>query len=595
MTATLLATTIVRIHLRLELTEAFPFPIHEILSELDQCYRVPGITKIIVADSGMQTWIKLFQDPEITQKLQAEEMENMQKGVSPTEAYVKGLIKGTFNKICLNSFFISSLSEVTFTNAGLERVLCPFRYSLATLKPGAEFKFLRNLIYALGLQAWRNGYAWALTGSEEENNLVVIRKKLVNMLSSSSSSSSQNDRLIEDVNEPTGTLVTDGQLNDKLLHYIALVAMYEPLWKIDNLYSVVSQVNLTKLEPLLAKLFKMTIFDHYTELEIKKTIPSLTSIPESPLVKFYNNNVFPIWDNLPLLMAKITPHLEAEWIFPNYKSDHPPNTPIKLLIVGCGTGNEPLQMATVYENVQITALDFSASQLAYAIRMTREFGMEDTIKYYLADIMTLKPNMLPTQDVIVAHGVLQHLPDLFKGWERLVPLLRPGGLMKVTLYPKRWIDQIARARKFLISKISPPLFEERTSSPLPNVIRQPSFEELRLARAFILDSHEEFEDILSVPFIYSLNEFLDLLFNPQIWGITFKLIGQCLSKLQLNLVGFEFPGISHETILNYRIQFPDDPYITNFDYLDKFEEENPSVFRGYLPQIVFTCEKPKKS
>jgi hypothetical protein len=98
--------------------------------------------------------------------------------------------------------------------------------------------------------------------------------------------------------------------------------------------------------------------------------------------------------------------------------------------------------------------------------------------------------------------------------------------------------------------------------------------------------------LITTPAFYSLSDFTDLVFHPSPQGFTFETIGKCLEELGLKLVGFEFPGISQETILKYRLEHPNDPNFTSFADLDKFDNEHPDAFKNFLHTITFVCEKP---
>ena len=54
------------------------------------------------------------------------------------------------------------------------------------------------------------------------------------------------------------------------------------------------------------------------------------------------------------------------------------NATPKVLIAGCGTGNQVIN-ASRYKNAQITAIDLSSSSLAYAFRKSKEYGMDNVI------------------------------------------------------------------------------------------------------------------------------------------------------------------------------------------------------------------------
>ena len=61
----------------------------------------------------------------------------------------------------------------------------------------------------------------------------------------------------------------------------------------------------------------------------------------------------------------------------------------KVLIAGCGTGQQSVYAASLYKNSKILAIDLSISSLKYAKRKTEELGIEN-IEYIQHDILDLK-------------------------------------------------------------------------------------------------------------------------------------------------------------------------------------------------------------
>ena len=54
----------------------------------------------------MQTWVKYFQDQEVNDNLRAEELDNVQKGLSPLESYLNGLKAQLFQNFVSNNHFL---------------------------------------------------------------------------------------------------------------------------------------------------------------------------------------------------------------------------------------------------------------------------------------------------------------------------------------------------------------------------------------------------------------------------------------------------------------------------------------------------------
>ena len=78
------------------------------------------------------------------------------------------------------------------------------------------------------------------------------------------------------------------------------------------------------------------------------------------------------------------------------------------------------------------AIDLSMASLSYAKRKTAELGIEN-IEYAQADLLKLG-SLGRTFDVVESAGVLHHLENPFEGWQVLLSLLKPHGLMRLGFY-----------------------------------------------------------------------------------------------------------------------------------------------------------------
>jgi 2-polyprenyl-3-methyl-5-hydroxy-6-metoxy-1,4-benzoquinol methylase len=121
--------------------------------------------------------------------------------------------------------------------------------------------------------------------------------------------------------------------------------------------------------------------------------------------------------------------------------------PTEILIAGCGTGQQSIETAMRLRNVRVLAVDLSFSSLCYAVRKTKEAGL-DNIRYAQADIVSMESSDF-TFDLIEAMGVLHHLRDPFAGWLSLLSLLRPGGFMRVGLYSEVARQEFSEVREFI--------------------------------------------------------------------------------------------------------------------------------------------------
>lgn len=592
-----------------------PIDTKSVLKQLRIALCNPNANALLIADSGIRLWFKLFEDPEIQKMLMEEENHSMQNGVSPIEAYLNGLKQGAFNKLCMEPFFMEALSKIVFNNPALEKVLSPFRTAFSSIQADDDetFEIVSPLIYSMALQCYRNNYSWG-ESPEDVGMSKTHRESAVNMLKETS---------VEDLSKSIFS-------SPKLIRHLSIVSLYEPLYNVDQegkLYEVVSKLDMNKFHPWLSAVLKKTLLDPHNENVIAQNLQSmtLTSIPKNNVSDFIDGHIGTYWDNAGMAggrMVKISVKQELDWVFPHYKSIGFDSTnKTKVLIAGCSSGVEIMQASTIYDNIDIVGVDSSASNLAFAIRQNEELGVK--AKFYLADLAQLEKNQFNNElfDMIVVHGALNHYSDPMKPWEKLAGLLRPGGIMRVSVFSKSFLDLVTKCRRFLADKFSPPIFESSapslssrfgvnaTAPTLPKVLRNATHDEVRKARSLLLDSgdpnaammgqpqqggvEEEIqEELLMIPSFYSLNEFTDLIFHPQVLAFTYTTIGSCVDRLGLKLVGFEFPGVMQETILTYRVDYPEDPNLLNVHNLEKFEEKHPHAFKNFAQSIIFACEKP---
>ncbi len=193
-----------------------------------------------------------------------------------------------------------------------------------------------------------------------------------------------------------------------------------------------------------------------------------------------------------------------------------------------------------------------------------------------------------------ATDLLHYSGDVVDQLTALGNLLRPGGIMNVSLYNKRFIASVKAARKeFQRHHFSTPMFD---NNDVPRLLRIPTEDEIREARKNLLMSIEnrknisrEFSDIVASSSFYTLNEFRDLLFHPHVTAFTFTDVNTMLTTTGLQLVGFEFPELLYEKELIYKVEHPEDASMTNGTALDRFDAQEPQAFSGFF--ITFACQK----
>jgi len=319
---------------------------------------------------------------------------------------------------------------------------------------------------------------------------------------------------------------------------------------------------------------RQQVLEPAEESAVRAKVPRLTGIDDrtSRAVRAqYEESPYPRWTKptmartavaLTTAVQQIFPHLDLSWF-------RPPPSP-DVLIAGCGTGLQVLQAASRYRDARFLAIDLSLSSLAYAIRKTREIGL-DNVTYAQADI--LEAGSIDRRfDLIESVGVLHHMRDPVQGWRALVGKLHDDGIMRVALYSQLARRPIDRARA---------LIAERGYGSDPAGIRQ--------ARRDILDlatTDTTMRCFLGLD-MYSLSECRDLLFHVQEERFTIPGIASALNELGLEFLGFEVTSrdvLRRFAAMNHNVEVA----LVSLSAWDRFEERYPDTF---LSMYRLWCRK----
>ncbi|MDC3145052.1 tetratricopeptide repeat protein, partial [bacterium] len=317
---------------------------------------------------------------------------------------------------------INALKKIIFTDIRLENALTKLRKYLCSkiTKNKEEISYSElQLIIALGEQCFLNEYIYSLTKEEKSSLKSIIRRCQDNELSESN---------------------------------ISILSCYFPLYKL--LDQIPSLASFNSNNQSLKELLELQIAEPIKEIELSKDIKKLGSINNeiSQKVKCqYEENPYPRWrydSHQTNQKMSIIQAVNTE-INPNYISQSVDNNQLKVLIAGCGTGNQILQTQR-YKNAQITAIDLSLSSLSYAQRKINELKI-DNVELIQMDI--IKVSLLEMKfDIIECGGVLHHMEDPSRGLKALVGVLKKNSFLKLGLYSELARKDIVKARKYIASK-----------------------------------------------------------------------------------------------------------------------------------------------
>lgn len=338
----------------------------------------------------------------------------------------------------------------------------------------------------------------------------------------------------------------------------AVYACYRPLVSLENAQATASKLAATPL----ATLARRQILEPLEERRLAGAIPVLTPEASGISAKVreqYESNPYPRWirtqsafttGSLAEITRELFPRADLVGVTPG---------PARILVAGCGTGQNSIATARRFLASRVLAVDLSLASLAYAQRKTLELGINN-IDYRQADILGLES--LPQRfDFIESSGVLHHLQDPLSGWRVLASLLEPRGLMRIGLYSAMGRRHIAHARERVARGFA--------ADP----------EGIRACRAAIRARPDDplLARVARGEDFYSMSGCRDLLFHVQERSFTLPEISAALEQLGLSFLGFEFAD-GGATASRYRARYPADRALANLENWHQFEQEHPDSF-----------------
>ncbi len=342
---------------------------------------------------------------------------------------------------------------------------------------------------------------------------------------------------------------------------LAVVAAYVPLHAVPEAGALLRR----DWPAAVAGLLRVQLREPREELEERGAIAALTPIRNDTSVEVmrqYEENPYPRWTVNPLTA------FAADLARGRTVATAEQQAERDILIAGCGTGSHAIQIAQVYPNARLLAVDISMTSLAYARRKTGEFGLRN-IEYAQADILELGA-IDRSFDSIESVGVLHHLAEPLAGWKVLVSLLRPGGTMRIGLYSELARRVIVEAR----SRIAARNYRATADG-------------IRRCRQEIFREAEQWKPLIGAKDFYSTSGCRDLLFNVMEHRLTLPEISAFLNEHGLTFQGFE-PFDDPAVLEKLRKQFPDTADETSLDQWHRFEVEHPGTF---WDMYVFTVTK----
>jgi len=413
----------------------------------------------------------------------------------------------------------------------------------------AERGRVRALAAALARQAFLNEYLWPASSAEQ----AACARRAVRLEAA----------------------IAGGAAPGAIAADLIAQALYRPLAALPGAAALAARAEEARgaLEPALAGLLDACLHAPLAEQAIAAALPALTPIedPTSRAVRaHYEANPYPRWLEAPAGRAEdYASFLERR--YPGFRAPDWLRAPVRVLVAGCGTGQEAVAAARMRPGCEVLAVDLSRASLAYGARMAAAQGLAGRLRFAQADLLGL-PALGERFAVIESTGVLHHLAEPLAGWRALVECLRPGGVIKVGLYSRRARAVINRARERIAA---------RGLAPSPEAIRALRAELLAEGRDGPLG------ELLASEDFYSLSGCRDLLFHCCEHQFTWAEVADAVAALGLEVIGVEAADAG--VLERYRQAHPHDPRGADLAAWERFERAHPQAFTA---MYVFWCRRP---
>jgi SAM-dependent methyltransferase len=240
-----------------------------------------------------------------------------------------------------------------------------------------------------------------------------------------------------------------------------------------------------------------------------------------------------------------------------------PAEPNRVLVLGCGTGREALGWAAALPQSHVEAVDLSGASLRHAMDMSHKLGLKN-VDWHQEDLLRL-PHHFADYDLVIASGVLHHLPDPEEGLLAVTRLARPGGLIKLALYSELARQPIVQAREILRATMAGEVSEE-------------AFVHARIKLIEYLRQDSSLSCLLRIQEFFDIDGCWDLFFHPCEASFNLPDITQLLKHFKLHFLGFEWDD--ELPLRHFRALFPSDPEAVNLHYWACFEAAYSQTFLG---------------
>jgi 2-polyprenyl-3-methyl-5-hydroxy-6-metoxy-1,4-benzoquinol methylase len=482
------------------------FELNTFNPELKQVLSICLESKNVDCSQTYQAWYSLLKlDPELKHLLKASHQVSH-------KSFKKLFIRNYEKDMLLDPFFLNGLRKIIVFDYDFERFLQGLRRILLEDLSDNELDLTKEeyslISFSLSQYCYYTEYIFECT-KEEEEKIAELKSTLKD---------------------------TDNSLKE-----ISIYACYKHIKDLESIDSY--------QDSLPEDVNELQVLEPRQMYKIKENIATLFPIKDKTSKKVqeqYEDFPYPRWS----FISKEIMDIPQELFLHNLKGN--------ILVAGCGTGREAIELAACYPECDILAIDLSLTSLSYAI-MRAEQNQLDNITFKQSDILDLT-DLDKKFDFIASSGVLHHMKEPLKGWDTLVKLLKPEGTMRIGLYSKLARESIIEAREVI---------EEQNIKNDIAGIRSFRNQAPGMLNKHTLDSIRRFRDY------YILSECRDLLFHVQEHCYDLTDINNMLDSLNLSFTGFYQ---KQKILIEYAKTYPEDINKNNLINWSNFEKKHQDAF-----------------
>ncbi len=401
----------------------------------------------------------------------------------------------------------TALPQLIVQDVTVERVLTSVRAALvrrATEGAAGDAivpPVMETFVHALAAQMYNSEYA-AMADDDERARLERVQDTIERALTATDSSAGR----VSDVTT--------------LERSLALWALYAPLHRLTGWERLV-EPDEARWSESFRLLVRTQVVEHQVELSFRRKFsdaPASTAATSRAVRAMYETNPYPRWVSVSQPTVTSVRDVVRE-LRPN---QHVGQERPSILVAGCGTGQQVVQMARSFPEASVTAFDLSVASLAYAARMAEHYGVAERVEWLQADLLSFSAPSPYT--MVTCSGVLHHLQDPLAGWRRVRDMVATDGVMKIGLY-----STMARRAVTAAQAIAADF--------------APDDDGLRACRQAImaLPAEHAARGVLTIGDFFSLSGCRDLLKHVQEQTYTLPEIADSLTQLDLEFLGFQLP------------------------------------------------------